>query len=249
MRGLIPGLILLIVLSIGGTALAAHYSSAAGEAGANAGPIPDEAIRIRIIAKSDSGEDQAVKRAVRDRVSAVIESWGRMPSTIEEARQLIRSHLPDVQQAADEVLQKKHANYGAKVELGEEPFPAKTFEGAEYPAGNYEALLITLGAGEGANWWCVLFPPLCLAAATSADDASDKQTKTTDGQKAKVSGAAKNAAGDSKSARVVKTSATSRTDSIAADPSADQKGEKPKTEFFLWVLLKKLFAWIGSLFS
>lgn len=257
MRGLIPAIISIIVLLIGGTAIAVHYSPASAyEAAGNQGPIPDEAIRIRIIANSDSDEDQATKRAVRDRVEEEIVSWGKMPTTIDAARELIRSHLQDVQEAADSTLQAKGAKYGAKVELAKVPFPAKTFEGYDYPAGEYEALRVTLGEGKGANWWCVLFPALCLAGATQTEDtAADVQTakatqeasdKASTGQKAKDADG--NAQADAtKKAQPVKTSAQSTVDS--APPQAQSDDAKPETKFFLLVLLEKLFAWIGSLFS
>lgn len=267
MRSLIPAIILVIVIVIGGTAAASHFSIAAPKASAQEGPIPDEAIRIRIIANSDSDVDQAVKRAVRDRVSEEIVSWGKMPSTIDAARALIRSHLQDVQEAADSVLQAKGADYGAKVELAKVPFPAKTFEGYDYPAGEYEALRVTLGAGEGANWWCVLFPALCLAGAASAEEASAesssavkdaKDTQAAQGgqnvQGANASqggkaGKTSGSSGDAKSAQAVKTSAKAHAGSgVASKQDAPDNG-KPKTEFFLVVLIKKLFAWIASLFS
>ena len=253
MRGLIPAIISIIVLLIGGTAMAVHYSPASAYAASgNQGPIPDEAIRIRIIANSDTDEDQAIKRAVRDRVEEEIVSWGKMPTTIDAARELIRSHLQDVQEAADGVLQAKGAEYGAKVELAKVPFPAKTFEGYDYPAGEYEALRVTLGEGKGANWWCVLFPALCLAGATQAEDpAADAKTqeasdKAPTGQKAKEADG-KIQADAANKAQPVKASAQTTADSAARQGQSDDA--KPETKFFLLVLLEKLFAWIGSLFS
>lgn len=243
MRGLGPAIILIIVLSIVGTAAAVHASAAKPQAGAaQTRLIPDEAIRIRIIAQSDSEEDQAVKRAVRDRVSALIESWGPMPSTIDAARSLIRSHLADVQKTAERTLEEKGADYGATVELAKVPFPDKTFEGTDYPAGEYEALRITLGQGTGANWWCVLFPPLCLTAATAKDDpAPAADAKATS---AVTSG--------EKPAKITKTSGEAKVQAEAAagaDRNDAGESDKPKTAFFLWILIEKLFAWLGSLFS
>lgn len=275
MRGLTPAIILILVLLIGGTATASHFISAAtpaqASASASAGPIPDEAIRIRIIANSDSNIDQATKLAVRDRVAQEIVSWGQMPATIDEARALIKSHLDDVQEASDEVLQARGAGYGAKVELAKVPFPAKTFEGYDYPAGEYEALRVTLGEGAGANWWCVLFPALCLGGATSKDDdagksspsATDAQQVQTeqgaDGEKSENAAAAevadKSVVSKSK-AHVVKTNARAEVVQAAdqrSDPTAaarqGEDAEKPKAEFFIIVLIKKLFAWLASLFA
>ncbi|CAM3699959.1 stage II sporulation protein R [Cohnella lubricantis] len=244
MRGLIPAIILMTVVLIGGTAVSSHFSSAAGPASSGAGAIPDEAIRIRILANSDSDEDQAVKRAVQSRVSEEIVSWGKMPSTIDDARALIRSHLQDIQEAADSVLEAEGADYGAKVELAVVPFPDKTFEGRVYPAGEYEALRVTLGEGEGANWWCVLFPALCLAGATSDEDAQGQKGVEANG--AERSDAPKPA----KSTQAVNTVAqASHEDSATAAQQAAPDRDEPKTEFFLVVMLKKLFAWLASLFS
>lgn len=243
MRGLRhygPFLFLLLIGLSGFSTLAVNRASADAEGDDT---IPNQAIRIRIIANSDSDRDQAIKRKVRDDVSALIESWGEMPATIEEARALIRSRLADVEAVANKSLKGSKAGYGEKTELAVVDFPAKTFEGKEYPAGQYEALRITLGKGGGANWWCVLFPPLCLAASAKADDdkaASDEKPsakQTAAAQKEDASNAAK--------IKQASANAAQEDGVIAAAVPA----EKPKAEFFLLVLLEKLFSFIGSLFS
>ena len=142
--------------------------------------IREEAIRIRILAHSNREEDQAVKRKVRDRVTALIASWPA-PDTLAEARATLRTHLAEIEAAAEAELARWGAPYGAKAYLGDVPFPAKTFGGRTYPAGDYEALLITLGDGEGDNWWCVLFPPLCLTGAVADDGAEAERPKETAG--------------------------------------------------------------------
>lgn len=169
-------LVLMIVIMF----LLRSYSSASEPSGA---VIPEDAIRIRILANSDSEYDQQVKSALRDEVAAAIESWGPMPGTREEARAMIASHLPEIETAAERSLSRWDADYGAQVELAEVPFPQKTFEGREYAAGDYEALRITLGEGKGNNWWCVLFPPLCLTAAVSNEDpqAAEEVSRTDSG--------------------------------------------------------------------
>ncbi|RED57972.1 stage II sporulation protein R [Cohnella lupini] len=179
--------------------------------------IPEDAIRIRIIANSDKEADQSVKYNVRDEVSEIIASWGSMPESHDEARDLIRSRLPEIQKAVDTKLRALGAPYGGTVELARVPFPDKMFDGAEYAAGDYEALRITLGQGTGANWWCVLFPPLCLTAATAKDD----------------------------KATAIEAKQTSFSKKQADAAPAD---EQPKAKFFLWEILQKLFAFIGSLF-
>ncbi|MFC4303534.1 stage II sporulation protein R [Cohnella boryungensis] len=149
-----------ILISLSGR----YVNASAGE------PIPEDAIRIRIIANSDSAEDQAVKNKVRAQIAAYIRTWGGMPETHDEAYELIESRLPRIQRLVDKKLNELKAPYEGVAELGVVPFPEKSFEDAVYEAGNYEALRITLGDGSGANWWCVLFPPLCLTAATAKED-------------------------------------------------------------------------------
>jgi stage II sporulation protein R len=249
MRGLGPAILLFFLLLVGGTALIAQTNPA--YAGNNMEPIPDEAIRIRIIAQSDSAKDQAIKRGVRDRVAALIETWGRMPTTLGGAKTFLEARLPEVQQAADEALKAQKAPYGASIELSEVPFPAKTFQGKAYPAGKYEALRITLGQGSGANWWCVLFPPLCLTAATAKDDeASERASAEPAKTSAKSNVHATELVGKAGAAngKTVGAKASSAQSQVGAD-DAQTSEEKPHAEFFLVVLLKKLFAWIASLFS
>lgn len=124
--------------------------------------IPDEAIRLRILANSDQDEDQQIKRFVRDEVSEQISSWVKDIEDIDEARQLIKSRIPEITEMAEQIV----AQYGdehVQVEYGEKiNFPVKLYDSYLYPAGEYEAILITIGQGDGANWWCVLFPPLCF---------------------------------------------------------------------------------------
>ncbi|WP_153463529.1 stage II sporulation protein R [Sediminibacillus terrae] len=125
--------------------------------------IPDEAIRLRILANSDSASDQALKRLIRDRVNADITKWVGDISDIDEARELIQDKLPEIEAIVKQVLEEKGSNQTYQVEYGSNvTFPDKVYGSYVYPAGEYEAILITLGAGKGANWWCVLFPPLCF---------------------------------------------------------------------------------------
>lgn len=125
--------------------------------------IPNEAIRLRILANSDSEQDQKLKRQVRDEINEEITKWVADLTSVEAARSLIQSRIPEIQRIAENVLaenqveQSVQAEYGTKVN-----FPTKLYGEFLYPAGEYEAILVTLGEGQGANWWCVLFPPLCF---------------------------------------------------------------------------------------
>ncbi len=124
--------------------------------------IPKDAIRLRILANSDFEEDQAVKRLVRDAVNKEIANWVGQLSSKEEAKNVIKKGLPELQKIAERVVENEGVDQTVKVEFGKVQFPTKLYGQFLYPAGEYEAVLITLGAGEGANWWCVLYPPLCF---------------------------------------------------------------------------------------
>lgn len=125
--------------------------------------IPDEAIRLRILANSDEESDQEVKHLVRDRVSEIVSSWVENVDKIEKARKLIQHRLPEIDDLVGEVLQETGENINYTVEYGKNiTFPMKLYGDYLYPPGEYEAILITLGEGQGSNWWCVLFPPLCF---------------------------------------------------------------------------------------
>lgn len=124
--------------------------------------IPDQAIRLRILANSDSVQDQWIKREVRNAIVNEMKTWADKPKNIDEARSAISERLPKFEAIVRQTLQEHGFTYSAKVELGEVPFPTKLYGNKVYAAGDYEALLITLGEGKGDNWWCVLFPPLCF---------------------------------------------------------------------------------------
>ncbi|MEN9406211.1 MAG: hypothetical protein RLZ12_495 [Bacillota bacterium] len=124
--------------------------------------IPKQAIRLRVLAHSDHPADQRIKRQIRDLVIANMKSWAKQPGDMKEARALVQAHLPALAQTVTRALKDTGANYKAKLSLGQANFPDKVYGMKKYPAGKYEALVVTLGAGQGRNWWCVLFPPLCF---------------------------------------------------------------------------------------
>ncbi|MGE8080376.1 stage II sporulation protein R [Peribacillus loiseleuriae] len=124
--------------------------------------IPDEAIRLRILANSDLEADQVVKRHIRDEVNKEITTWVEDLTSLDEARTIISSNIPQIQKIAERIIAEKGLNQAVTVKFGQAEFPTKLYGQYLYPAGEYEAIVITIGAGEGANWWCVLFPPLCF---------------------------------------------------------------------------------------
>lgn len=128
--------------------------------------IPNNAIRFRVIANSDSVEDQMkkmeIKSAVENKVYALING----ENNAIEVRNIIEGNIDTIKDIVEEYNVPYNINYGNNY------FPSKTYKGVMYPAGNYESLVITLGDGVGANFWCVLFPPLCLID-NSKEDISD----------------------------------------------------------------------------
>ncbi|MQR93996.1 stage II sporulation protein R [Fictibacillus phosphorivorans] len=186
--------------------------------------IPDESIRLRILANSNTDADQKLKREIRDEVNAQITTWVGELSSISEARDIIRKQLPAIEKIVQHKLDEAGLEKTFSVELNKVAFPTKMYGDYIYPAGQYEAVLITLGEGEGKNWWCVLFPPLCFLDFENGDAVKENK----DGK------------GD-----VVDT---------ASDVGADQadqadEPEEIETKFFVVELFDSLFSFVGSLFS
>ncbi|MBE6156596.1 MAG: stage II sporulation protein R [Firmicutes bacterium] len=118
--------------------------------------IPDSAIRFRIIANSNTEFDQNLKLTIKKDVEKVLYNLIADAKNIEEARKIITNNLETVKN----ILKNYNVNYD--INFGNNYFPVKEYKGITYSEGNYESLVITLGEGLGNNWWCVLFPPLCL---------------------------------------------------------------------------------------
>lgn len=147
--------------------------------------IPDQAIRLRILANSDQDKDQQIKRLVRDEVNKEITTWVKDLDDIDVARELIEARLETIDQLVADTIDAEGIEMASQVSYGKNVnFPDKVYGSYVYPAGEYEAILITLGEGKGANWWCVLFPPLCfldfsngtsVAAAEESIEADEKE--------------------------------------------------------------------------
>lgn len=123
-------------------------------------------IRLHVIANSDSAEDQEVKQKVRDEILKYMQSQSAGLESTGEARNLISNNLEKIEQIADDVLQNSGFDYKAKAYFGKYSFPTKVYGDVTLPAGEYQSLRIVLGNGSGANWWCVMFPPLCFVDAS-----------------------------------------------------------------------------------
>lgn len=126
--------------------------------------LKENVIRLHVVAHSDSPQDQAVKLAVRDAVTEYLEPELAGLSDVEAAREFLRDHLQELKAVADGVLAREGFSLEAAVTLDEEAFSTRQYDTFSLPAGVYDALRITLGQGQGKNWWCVVFPGLCLPA-------------------------------------------------------------------------------------
>lgn len=123
--------------------------------------IPDYAIRFRIIANSNSLSDQQEKLTIKKEIEPVLASITQDTNSLDSARYAINSNIDYLSDIVKKHTPDFNINYGKNY------FPEKTYKGVTYEEGNYESLVITLGDGLGDNWWCVLFPPLCLLEASS----------------------------------------------------------------------------------
>lgn len=136
--------------------------------------IPNEAIRLRVIANSNSEYDQQVKMKVSDRLQQDIYNILKNTKGIEEARKKINENLDEIDANVKETLIKENYPLDYTINFGENYFPSKEYKGIKYDAGYYESVLVTLGEGKGKNWWCVLFPPLCLIEAEESAEVEYK---------------------------------------------------------------------------
>lgn len=130
--------------------------------------LADQVIRLHVIANSDSEEDQALKLLVRDRVLEVAESLYRPEDSLEDAYRTLEENLPLLAEAGREVLAEQGSGDEVSASLEETWFPTKEYTDFALPAGEYTALRIVIGEGEGRNWWCVVFPPLCLGSVSES---------------------------------------------------------------------------------
>jgi len=165
----------------------------------------DDFIRFHVIANSDSTEDQELKLKVRDAILAKINSelvkeamsqeltafqtsgaaamnrteeettGTKVQLDLEQSRKYIQDNLGEIEKAAEQIIRDNGYDYSVKAELGVKWIPQKSYGDVIFPSGNYEALNITIGEGKGQNWWCVLFPPLCLIGAEPPEDDEEAQ--------------------------------------------------------------------------
>ena len=136
--------------------------------------IPEESIRFRIIANSNSREDQNIKMKVKDNIEKLLPNIIEETSNIVEAESNLKSNINLIKSTISQTLERENRLQQFDVSIGKNYFPEKDFYGIKYPSGEYESLVVTLGEGTGDNWWCVLFPPLCLIEAEETEEVEYK---------------------------------------------------------------------------
>lgn len=124
--------------------------------------IPDEAIRFRVIANSDSKIDQNNKIIVRNNLEKEIVKDLSVSNDINEARTILKTNMNNYEKTVKKTLKDNNIDTDFTINYGYNYFPEKEYKGVKYNSGKYESVVVTLGNGLGKNWWCVLFPPLCL---------------------------------------------------------------------------------------
>lgn len=138
------------------------------------GEIYNSVVRLHILANSDSEEDQALKLKVRDAILDLTAPLLEHCADRNEAEELLRAQIPELTAAATAVLEQEGRSDTVTIEFDEEEYPERTYDSFCFPAGSYLSMRVLIGSGEGHNWWCCLFPPICRAAATvSKEDAED----------------------------------------------------------------------------
>ena len=126
--------------------------------------IPEDAIRIRVIANSNNKKDQDLKKEVKDELEMYLYNKLGKVKDVASADKIIKMELPKVNKIVSKYTNDYNINYGMN------HFPEKEYKSVKYDEGEYKSLVVTLGNGLGDNWWCVLFPPLCLLEAEESSD-------------------------------------------------------------------------------
>lgn len=124
--------------------------------------IPKEAIRFRVIANSNTNEDQYIKNEIVKDLQKEIKKLNIIPKSIEINRSIIQENIPNYKKTINSTLKRLNQEENYTIKYGKNHFPKKEYKGVIYEEGEYESLVVEIGDAQGDNFWCVLFPPLCL---------------------------------------------------------------------------------------
>lgn len=154
------GIVTTVLIMLSSTLFFAAYSHEVNKG------LADNLIRLHVIANSDSPDDQALKLKVRDSIISYMKDKLKNSKDIDQTRFIINENLDNIENISRQLIEGSGKAYEVKAGLGAYDFPTKLYGDITLPAGNYQALRVVVGKGDGANWWCVLFPPLCFVDAT-----------------------------------------------------------------------------------
>ncbi|MEA1961165.1 MAG: stage II sporulation protein R [Bacillota bacterium] len=156
MKKKIGGLILIFIISF----LGFYWAAASGDS------LADSVLRLHVIANSDDPDDQALKLAVKDDIVTFMKKECVDVENANQAEDIARNKIPDMKTIAEKRIKSSGYQYPVEVYVGEYDFPTKSYGNLVLPDGRYDAVRVVIGRGEGKNWWCVLFPPLCLVSSS-----------------------------------------------------------------------------------
>lgn len=149
----------------------------------NYNEVKDSLIRFHVIANSDSDEDQQLKLKVKNKVIDYLYPYLKCSDSLDNSRKIINDNIDNIKALAESVINEEGYSYNVNVQLSRENFPDKSYGNIVLPQGNYEAFRIIIGSGEGRNWWCVMFPPLCFVDESKAEVEYDKFEEEIEKQK------------------------------------------------------------------
>ena len=144
-------------------------AAAAGDFHAACDEIRQDTLRLHVLAASDSDADQRLKLRVRDALLQQAAPFLRLADSPEEAEQQLLALMPRLQKAAERALLQNGCSDEVNISIGHSDFDTRLYDGGALPAGRYRSLIVTIGEGQGSNWWCVLYPAICIGAASSED--------------------------------------------------------------------------------
>ena len=132
--------------------------------------IYEQTIRLHVVANSDSQADQTLKLDIRDEILHDVANYITDCNTKYEAEQILAKQQQQLKETAERVIAEQGYDYAVDVVMGEEYYPTREYEGVSLPAGKYYSVRVNIGEAVGQNWWCVLFPPLCVGTATAKEE-------------------------------------------------------------------------------
>ncbi len=125
--------------------------------------IAGKILRFHVVANSDTDKDQQLKLKIRDRIGTYLQDKLKDADSLDKCIAIMEKEQAAIENCAKEIVKEEGFSYAVKAEIAEVDFPVKSYGMYTFPAGNYQALKVTVGSGEGQNWWCVMYPNMCFA--------------------------------------------------------------------------------------